>query len=97
MPAVSAITAIAALGYSVYSGERQADVAQQNLRLQERAQQDADKAATADARRAAEAEKKAAQRTPDLNVLLAGEKRPAGPTSIDTDRLLLGRSSLLGS
>lgn len=97
MAATSAVTAIAALGYGVYSGERQAKAAKKGLKLQQRAQQEAHAAAVSQARAADEAEGRARQKTPDLNVLL-GDQLTAkpGPTSVDADRLLLGRPGLLG-
>ena len=97
MPAVTAVTAIAALGYGVYAGERQAATARQGLRLQDEAQNKAEAAAASDARQAAEADKRASQKSPDLNVLLGDQTPKASQTSLDINRLLLGRSKLLGA
>lgn len=92
-----AVIAAAGLGYSAYAGERQQAAAKKGLRLQEEAQNEAQTAAIRDARVADEEENRARQKTPDLNVLLADQMTPrSGPTSIDADRLLLGRPGLLG-
>lgn len=97
MAEVTAVTAIAALSYGLYSGERQAATAKKGLRLQDEAQTKAEALAASDARQAAEADKRASQKSPDLNVLLGDQQPRANQQSINTDRLLLGRSKLLGA
>lgn len=97
MPEVLATTAVLALAYGVHSGERQAKEAKKGLRLQERAQQDAQDAAIRDANLAEEEANRAKQKSPDLNVLLADQMKPkASQSAINADRLLLGRPGLLG-
>ena len=89
--------ALASLAYGVASGERQANVQRQGRRSQEQAQKQAETAVVREARTAEEADNRAKQKTPDLNVLLADELQPKpGKDSIDANRLLLGRPGLLG-
>lgn len=98
MVEVLATAAVLGLGYSAFSGERQAAAARQGRRDQEQAQKQAETAAISQQRQADEAENRARQKTPDLNVLLSRELKPKpSPTSIDADRLLLGRPGLLGN
>lgn len=92
-----AIIAGAGLLYSGYSGERQASMARKGKRDQDEAQAKAENAAVSQARQAEEAENRARQKSPDLNVLLARELKPKpAQGSIDANRLLLGRPGLLG-
>ncbi len=94
---VAAAVNVAALGYAIYAGETQAAVARKGRREARDAAAKAEQAALADARRAEEDENKAAQRSPDLDVLLADQRKPQrGSGSIDADRLLLGRPGQLG-
>lgn len=97
MAVTSAVAAVAALGYGVYAGERQHAAGRENRRMQERAQEDAEDAALREARIGEEEEKRARQKSPDLNVLLQDQlQQKPGPNGIDANRLLLGRPGLLG-
>lgn len=92
-----AIIAGAGLLYSGYAGERQATAARKGKHAQEKAQDAAEAASISQARQASEDEKRARQKTPDLNALLARELQPKpAQGSIDTNKLLLGRPGLLG-
>ena len=93
----SAIIAGASLAYGVYSGEQQAKAAKKGLNLQQQAEKDAENSAIRDARLSEEAENDAKKKGPDLGVLLGDQATPKpSPTSVDLDRLLLGRSGALG-
>lgn len=98
MAEVSAAAAVAALGYSIFAGERQAGATRKGLRLQERTQYEAQNAAIREAKIGEEEEKRAKQKSPDLNVLLADQMLPKKPgqTGVDANRLLLGRPGSLG-
>lgn len=106
MAVVGAITAVAALGYGVYSGERGAQQQKQAVRKQEQAQKD-NLASAAAAQRAADAEqRKANARKPDVTSLLASEQQQAlsGPSSTmltgssgaARGSMKLGQTSMLG-
>lgn len=98
MAAVSAVTAIAALGYGIYSGQQQQAAARKGLHLQLQAEKNAENAAIREAKIGDEEEKRAKQKSPDLNVLLADQMLPKKPgqTGVDANRLLLGRPGSLG-
>lgn len=92
----SAVVAAAALGYGVYAGEEQAKATRLGRRQQERTQKQAEARAISEARRAEMAEAASRRKSPNLDVLLAGEPAKPGPAGMNADKLLLGRPSLLG-
>lgn len=103
MPYVSAVTAVAALGYGIYQGEEQKSQAKKSLRNQATAQRQAESAAISQARKADEATRRANQKQPDPTALLAGAqsrtRAPSlltGPSGVDPSLLTLGQPKLLG-
>lgn len=97
--AAAAVIAGLALGYGVYSGERQNDMARQGVRRQEEQQRKAEAAALAEQARADQEQNRARKKSPDLGVLLndvAAGFRPS-QQSVRSDQLLLGRPGLLGA
>ena len=108
MGAISTATALAAAalavsatgtGYSVYAGERNAD-------MQRSAQRNAQRQAEAAAKSNEEAVNRANMKRPNVNAILAaaqnasksgvGSTMLTGPTGVDQSALSLGKSTLLG-
>ena len=98
MAITSAVIAAASLGYGAYAGEEQASARRRGQRQQERAQDAAESAAVREGRVADEEANRARRKKPDLTSILedASRQRTGATPSIDPDRLLLGRSGLLG-
>lgn len=95
---VQAAVQIAALAYQAIATEQQRGAASRGRKQALAAQNEAQAAAVAEAKRAEQADNQAAQKTPDLSVLLSDSllpKRPK-PGSIDINRLTLGRPGQLG-
>ena len=86
-------------GYSIYAGERSAD-------MQRSAQRDAMRQADATAKSSEEAANRANMKRPNANAILAAAQSAAksgvgstmltGPTGVDQSALSLGKSTLLG-
>lgn len=106
MAVVGAISAIAALGYGVYSGQQQAKAQKRALRSQEQAQKESTAAAAAQQRRAEMEAKKANARKPDTASILANEQKSAlqgpsatmltGASGATRGGMKLGQTSMLG-
>lgn len=104
MGVTAAVAAVAALGTSVYQGERSAKAQKRALGSQEKAQNESLAAAAAQERRADMEAKKANQKQPDIGSLLASEQGLTGGSSplltgtsgVTKDRTRLGQTSLLG-
>lgn len=94
------------LGLGIYEGEKQMKEQKRALRAQEEAQDQAERAAFSEARRAELRERAANRRQPDTTSLLTGSRRRArqgaastlltGTRGVADAQLTLGRSSLLG-
>lgn len=102
----SAAQTAAAVGgttYGVVQGERAQRAGRYGRREQAAAQEQAEGAAMRAARIAAENEKKANARGPDVSALLAGQQgfgvssMLSGPAGVALNRLRLGRGSALGA
>lgn len=76
--AVAAITAVASLGYGVYSGEEGRATQKTGMRRQQAAQNQAQSQALRQQKLAAEANAKANAKAPDISSLLAFEQQPGG-------------------
>lgn len=103
MPVVTAIAAVGALGYGIYSGERGQQVQKKALRRQDEAQKQAVAAAGEQQRRADMEQRAAHMKQPDIGELLAFEQgfgdlgKSSQQTTADPSRIRLGKSDLLGS
>lgn len=108
MAVTGAIAAVAALGATVYQGERQASAQRSSLRAQGKAQRESATAAAAEQRRAEMEQRKANRKSPNVASLLA-EERTQGWTGQGTTMLTgsqgiaragssmkLGQTSMLG-
>lgn len=99
--------AAAGLGLGILQGEQQRKIARRNARDQERAQRQAQDRLAGERRLAAQREKRANQKQPEIASLLSRERAQAktgpgatllsGTTGVGKDSLLLGRRTLLGS
>lgn len=98
--AVTALAA-AALIAGLEQGRSQRIAARKGLAEQQKAQEQAESAALAEARTAEQERAKANQRAPDIPSLLSSSRRPssslfAGPLGADQSLLQLGKPKLLG-
>lgn len=102
---IGAATALAGLGYSVYSGGKQSDAQSAALKKQNTAQQTATAAALSTQRQSAIAQGAANQKTPDFASILSraatqgkglSSTMLTGPGGVDTSGLDLGGTTLLG-
>ena len=94
-----AIAMVASTGYSIYEGER-------NANMQDRSQRQALAASRATARAADEAYNRANQKRPNANAILASAQQAAkggmggtlltGPQGVNPGEMSLGKSTLLG-
>ena len=99
LAAAALAVAATGTGYSIYSGERNAD-------MQRSAQRNAMRQAEATAKSNEEAVNRANMKRPNVNAILAAAQNAAksgvgstmltGPTGVDQSALTLGKSSLLG-
>ncbi|MDO9597259.1 MAG: hypothetical protein Q7J47_06015 [Azoarcus sp.] len=95
--AVLAAAAVAGTAYSVYSGERAS-------RAQDKAQKNAERSAQAQAKAAEQDFNRLNQKKPNLGAIIEGNAKEGaagstmltGPAGVSSDKLTLGRSSLLG-
>lgn len=96
----AAVTAVAATGYTIYSGERAAS-------QQKKAQNEARVAAQNQAKAADQAFNAANRKSPNVNLMLAQNRQQAeggggstmltGPAGVDIGALNLGKNTLLGA
>jgi len=86
MAAVTAATAVLALGYGVYSGEKQATAQKRALKDQQLAQQRAEALTMSQNRVNRENIKRASQKQPDVAALLAEQQLTRPPRTLLTQQ-----------
>lgn len=106
MGLAAAALGVLSVGASVQQGEEARSGQRRALRQQEQAQRQATSAAVSQRRRSEQESRRANRRQPDVSSIFdteraASARGPAstlltGPTGVDPNRLLLGRTSLLG-
>lgn len=100
------VAAVVAVGYTIYNGERQAKMQEQQLELQRQAQAEALAQQKKADKAAEEATNKAQSKRPDANAMMAAAEQSAmagdmstmltGSTGVKPEDLMLGRKTLLG-
>lgn len=106
MAYTGAALAIVGLGNSIYQGEQERVAAKRSLQAQEKAQSASLSAAIRQDRLAAQAQRDAQDKTPNVDAILGAEYGKAktgmagtllsGPFGVEQARLRLGRPGLLG-
>lgn len=94
-------------GLAIYEGERQRKIAKRNLQEQQRAQREANDRLSGERKLAAQRERQANQRRPNIMSLLAQEQQRArtgpgatllsGTLGVPQSQAKLGKRTLLGS